>query len=148
MRSAGCRFALFALGLFWAGAFHPASAQSSQACVDPRVVEALPPAQKRMVEEMAASYRDSTCRNDECEFRVEPMADGKTLVKMRARRFAPRLQACVTVYMSELAALFDADGRAIDLWRYCLLMAHEATLATPSFTPDPLPYKHCLAAAP
>jgi len=148
MRWTGRTFALLALGLAFAGASRAVFAQSTHTCVDPGIVEALPAPQKRMVEEMAAAYRDSTCRNDECEFRVEALANGETLVKMRARRFVPQTGACGTVYMSEMAAVFDVSGKVIDLWPYCLLMAHEATRPEPAFRPDPIPYKVCQAGAP
>lgn len=142
------RICLIAAVGFAPSALPPAMAQARHTCVDSRIVEALPVFERRMVEEMHTGYRDGACRNDECEFRVEHLANGNYLVKMRARRFAPQANACVTVFMSETAAVFDATGKAIDRWPYCVLMAHEASLAEPAFKPDPIPYRACEAGAP
>jgi hypothetical protein len=122
----------------------PASAQvAAPDCSNASEVAQLPAFERGMVEQVLASKRESACRDDACEFHVEHMADGRYLVKMRARRPRPDTASCVTVWMSEEAYVFDATGRAVDIWPYCFLMAHEASLAKPAFKPDPLPYEAC-----
>ena len=122
-----------------------ASAQSAPGCGNAAEVARLPAFERGIVEQVLESKRNGTCRSDACEFHVDRLGDGRYLVKMRARRPAPDHASCVTVWMSEEGYVFDATGKVVDVWPYCLVLAHEAALPNPAFKPDPLPYKFCEA---
>ena len=137
--------AVLALGSLLAFAPAPASAQSVRDCGNQAEVDQLPALERNMVEQVLESKRKDTCRSDACEFHVDHLDDGRYLVKMRARRPSPYDASCITVWMSEEGFVFDATGRAVDIWPYCLVLAHDASLPKPAFKPDPLPYKYCEA---
>ena len=137
--------AVWVLGTLFAFAPAPASAQSARDCGNEAEVARLPAFERDMVEQVLESKRKDTCRSDACEFHVDPLDDGRYLVKMRARRPAPDNKSCVTVWMSEEGFVFDATGKVVDIWPYCLVLAHDASLPKPAFKPDPLPYKYCEA---
>ncbi len=135
----------FALGTLLACVPGPAPAQSARACGNEAEVAQLPAFERSIVQQVLESKRKDTCRSDACEFHVDQLDDGRYLVKMRARRPAPYDNSCITVWMSEGGFVFDATGRAVDIWPYCLVLAHDASLPKPAFKPDPLPYKYCKA---
>ena len=116
--------------------------EKPRVCATAPYVNDLPKFERSIVRSALSYHMDSTCENDECDYRVEKLANGNYIVKLKSLRFVPELKGCVTVFMSEWAEVYDAAGKNVDSWPYCYLMNHELQ-SDPSFKPDPISFSGC-----
>ncbi len=112
-----------------------AAIPENSACVDNPPLESLSPVDRSAIESALRIHSSSLCATDACEFRLRKISDGNTLVRLRAARYAPTLQQCVTVYMGHTGVVLDPSGKVVDMWPYCHLMEQEMKHDS-SFRPD------------
>ncbi|GAB6197506.1 hypothetical protein [Lysobacter xanthus] len=100
--------------------------QQNASCVANPPLHSLSPHDRAAVTEVLAFHSKHLCSTDACEFRLHELAEGKTLISLRAARYSEELSGCVTVYMGRAAVVVDRSGRVADMWSYCQIAAEEA----------------------
>ena len=118
------------------------SEEKPRVCATAPYVKDLPKFERGIVRSALSYHMDSTCKKDECDYRVERLANGNYIVNLKSVRFVPELKGCVTVFMSEWAEVYDPTGKKVDSWPYCYLMNQELQ-SDPSFKPDPMSFRGC-----
>ena len=99
--------------------------EQNATCVANAPANLLSPADRAAVSQALAIHSSHMCSQDACEYRVSRLPDGRTLVSLRAARYAEEIKQCVTVYMGRAGVVFDSSGKAVDMWPYCMVAAEE-----------------------
>ena len=101
------------------------TSEQNATCVANPPIEALSATEREAVTEALKLHSEHMCASDACEFRVRKLAGGRTLVSLRAARYAKELEQCVTVYMGRAGVVFDSAGEIHDRWQYCHVVVEE-----------------------